>query len=160
MLHIRSLKPEDVPLLHRMIVEFATYERLAHELSITEETLARDAFGPSPRFRVLVAEWDGEAAGHALFFPVYDSFQGVCLFLEDLYVRERFRGKGIGKGLMSEVAAMALRENFRSLRWGVLGWNQPAIDFYNSLGAVFIKDWKEALLEGEGLRRVAGSTPR
>ena len=160
MLHIRSLKTEDVPHFRQMIFELATYERLAHEMTITEETLAHDAFSSPARYRALFAEWSGEAAGYAMFFPVYNSFQGASLFLGDIYVCDRFRGKGIGKGLMAEVAAIALHENINVLRWEVLGWNQPAIDFYEGLGAVLIHDWKEVVLEGEALHRLAGSVPQ
>lgn len=160
MLHIRSLKLEDVPVFRQLILELAIYERLTDEMIITEETLARDAFSPHPIFRALLAEWDGEPVGYAVFFPVYNTFQGPGLFLADIYVRDRFRGKGIGKGLMAEVAAIALRENLPALRWEVLGWNQSAIDFYCGLGAAIIHDWKEVLLEGESLHRLAASAPR
>ncbi|HMK21527.1 MAG TPA: GNAT family N-acetyltransferase [Terriglobales bacterium] len=160
MLRIRSLKLEDVPLLRQMIFELATYERLAHEVTINEEMLARDAFGSQPRFRALLSDWDGAPAGYAIFFPVYSTFQGPSLFLADIYVRERFRAKGIGKALMAEVAAIALREDLRALRWEVLGWNLPSINFYKSLGAVFLSDWKEVLLEGESLSRLAESASR
>jgi GNAT superfamily N-acetyltransferase len=160
MLRIRSLKLADVPLLREMIAELATYERLAHEVTINDETLTRDAFSPHPIFRALLAEWDGEPVGYAVFFPVYNTFQGPSLFLADIFVRDRFRGKGIGKGLMAQVAAIAQRENFPALRWEVLGWNQPAIDFYQGLGAVIINDWREVLLEGESLHRLAESAPR
>ena len=159
MLRIRTLKIEDVPLLHRMILEFATFERLAHEANITAEALACDAFGSHPRFRALLPEWNGEPAGYAMFFPFYSSFQGPGLFLEDIYVREQFRGKGIGKALMAEVAAIAVRENLWALRWEVLQWNQPAIDFYKKLGARFLHDWMEVRIEGENLRRLAESAP-
>ena len=159
MLRIRTLKIEDVPLLHRMILEFATFERLAHEVTITAEALACDAFGSHPRFRALLPEWSGEPAGYAMFFPFYSSFQGPGLFLEDIYVREQFRGKGIGRALMAEVAAIAVRENLWALRWEVLQWNQPAIDFYKKLGARFLHDWMEVRIEGENLRRLAESAP-
>ena len=160
MLCIRSLTIEDVPQLRQMIFELATYERLAHEVTVTEETLARDGFNTVPRYRALFAEWNGEAAGYAVFFPVYSTFQGPSLFLADIFVRDRFRGKGIGKGLMAEVAAFALREGIHALRWEVLGWNQSAIDFYKSLGAIFLSEWKEVLLEGDFLKELAESLPR
>jgi GNAT superfamily N-acetyltransferase len=157
MLRIRAATVEDVPLLMRMIVEFATFEQLADEVTVTAETLARDGFGAHPRFRVLLPEWDGKPAGYAIFFHFYSSFQGPGLFLEDIYVREQFRGKGIGKTLMAAVAAIAVREGVWAMRWEVLDWNQPAIDFYKKLGATFPDDWKEVRLEGDGLRRLAES---
>jgi GNAT superfamily N-acetyltransferase len=155
MLRIRAATVKDVALLQKMIVEFASFERLAEEVTITEETLARDGFGSQPRFRVLLSEWAGKPAGYAIFFHFYSSFQGLGLFLEDVYVREQFRGKGIGKALMGAVAAIAVREGLGAMRWEVLDWNQPAIDFYKKLGATFLEDWKEVRLEGEGLRRLA-----
>jgi len=108
----------------------------------------------------LLPEWDGALAGYALYYPFYSSFQGPGLFLEDVYVREEFRGKGIGKALMAEVAATALREGLWALRWEVLDWNQPAIDFYKKLGATFLSDWKAVLLDGEPLRQLARGADR
>lgn len=155
MLRIRGLNVEDLPLLHQMIVELATFEMLADVVSVTEETLARDAFGPSPRFRALLPEWNDKPAGYAIFYPFYSSFQGPGLFLEDIYVREEFRSQGIGKALIAEVAAIALRERLWTVRWEVLDWNQPAIDFYKKLGATFLNDWKSVRLDGNCLRRLA-----
>ena len=158
MLRTRAITIEDVPLLRRMIVEFANFERLADQVTITEEMLARDIVGLSPRFRGLLPEWDGQVAGYAIYFNFYSSFEGPGLFIEDIYVREEFRSKGIGKALMAEIAAIALREGLVALRWEVLDWNRPAIDFYKRLGATFLDDWKAVRLEGEGLRRLAGIT--
>lgn len=158
MLRIRAATVDDVTLLRRMIVEFAEFERLSDSVTVTEESLARDGFGPQPRYRVLLPEWDGKSAGYAIFFPFFSSFAGPGLFLEDIYVREAFRGKGVGKALMAEVAAIALHEGYGAVRWEVLDWNQAAIDFYKKLGATFLDDWKEIRLEGEGLRRLAEST--
>ncbi|MGC2196956.1 MAG: GNAT family N-acetyltransferase [Terriglobales bacterium] len=157
MLRIRAATIKDVLLLQQMIVEFATFERLAAHVTVTAETLMRDGFGLHPRFRALLPEWDGKAAGYAIFFSFYSSFAGPGLFLEDIYVREEFRGKGIGKALMAEIATIALRDGFFAMRWEVLDWNQPAIDFYKKLGATFLDDWKEIRLDGEGLRRLAES---
>ena len=158
MLRTRAITIEDAPLLRRMIVEFATFERLADQVTITEEMLARDVVGSSSRFRGLLPEWDGQVAGYAIYFSFYSSFEGPGLFIEDIYVREEFRSKGIGKALMAEIAAIALREGLVALRWEVLDWNRPAIDFYKRLGTTFLDDWKAVRLEGEGLRRLAGIT--
>ena len=158
MLRIRAITVDDVPLLRRMIVEFATFERLAHHVTVTEEILARDIVGSNPRFRALLPEWDGQIAGYAIYFNFYSSFEGPGLFIEDIYVREKFRSKGIGKALMAEAAAIAVREGLGVLRWEVLDWNQAAIEFYKRLGATFLEDWKAVRLEGEGLRRLAGIT--
>lgn len=160
MLRIRAATIEDVPALRRMVVEFATFERLLQYVTVTEESLRHDGFGPTPCFRTLLPEWDGKLAGYVIYFPFYSSFQGPGLFLEDIYVREEFRGKGIGKLLMAEVAAIALREGLGAMRWVVLGWNQPAIDFYKKLGAEPFDDWKEMILDGEPLRRLAEGAAR
>ena len=160
MLTIRLATVHDVPLLRRMIVEFAAFEWLSVHVPVPELMLVRDGFGPSPRFRVLLPEWDGEVVGYALYFGFYSSFVGPGMFLEDIYVRQEFRGKGIGKALMVEVAAIALREGYRLMRWEVLDWNQPAIDFYRKLGAIFLDDWKSVQLEGEALQRMAESVLR
>ncbi len=155
MLRIRPASREQVPLLLEMILEFATFEKLRDEVTMTEAMLERDGFGPQPRFRTLIAEWNGAPAGYAICFPIYSTFQGPALFLEDVYVRLQFRDKGIGKALIAEVAAMALREGCGALRWEVLQWNQPAIDFYKRLGASFLDDWKAVRIEGEALGRLA-----
>lgn len=155
MLHIRPASREHVALLLEMVLEFATFEKLREEVTITETMLERDGFGTQPRFRTLIAEWSGAGAGYAICFPIYSTLQGPALFLEDVYVRPQFRDKGIGKALIGEVAAMALREGCGALRWEVLAWNLPAIDFYKRLGAIFLDDWKAVRIEGEALRRLA-----
>jgi GNAT superfamily N-acetyltransferase len=160
MLRIRAATADDVPLLRQMIVEFATFERLEKFVTVTEDTLLQDGFGPRQRYRVLLPEWNGKLAGYAFFFGFYSSFQGPGMFLEDIYVREEFRGKGIGKALMAEVASIALREGFWAMRWEVLDWNQPAIDFYKKLGATFLHDWKEVRLSGDSLKRLAESAAK
>jgi GNAT superfamily N-acetyltransferase len=158
MLRIRTPSVQEVPLLLEMILEFATFEKLRAEVTITEAMLARDGFGANPRFRPLIAEWNGAMAGYAICFPIYSSFQGPTLFLEDVYVRPQFRNKGIGKRMIGEIAAIALREECAALRWEVLAWNQPAIDFYKRLGATFLDDWRVARIEGQALQRLASKT--
>jgi GNAT superfamily N-acetyltransferase len=158
MLRIRAATVDDVPLLKTMIVEFATFERLEQWVTVTEESLARDGFGAHPRFRVLLAEWDGEVAGYEFLYEFYSSFEGPGLFLEDIYVREKFRGKGIGKALMAEAAAIAVSEGRCAMTWEVLNWNQPAIEFYRKLGAEFPDEWKVMRLEGDALQKLAESS--
>jgi len=158
MLSIRAATVNDVALLKNLICEFAEYERERHLVMITEADLVRDGFGPEPKFRAMIAEWDGQAAGYALFFGFYSTWEGrPGLFLEDLFVRQAFRGKGIGKALIAKVAEIARRENCYGVRWEVLDWNQPAIDFYKTLGATFLDQWKAVLLTGEALGRAAES---
>jgi GNAT superfamily N-acetyltransferase len=105
-----------------------------------------------------MADWEGQPAGYALFLDYYSSFEGRAgLFLEDIYVRDRYRGKGIGKALLARVAAAATEQNGFGVRWQVLDWNTPAIDFYKNLGATFLDDWKTISLEGDALARLAAS---
>ncbi len=152
MLSIRFANREDAALLATLIRELAEYDRLGQEAIVSEEDVARDGFGPKPKFRALIAEWDGHAAGYACFFDIYSTFQGRAgLFLDDIFVRPQFRKKGIGKALLARVAKLAWEEGYFSLRWEVLDCNTPAIDFFQSLGAVFLDEWKSGLLIGDAL---------
>lgn len=154
MLTIRFATLDDVPLPINMIYEFAEFERLS--ASITSETLARDGFGPRPRFHVLLAECDDQAAGYAFFFDYYSSFEGRMIFLEDIFVRAQFRGKGFGRALFARLAAIALENDRHGVMFNVLDWNKPAIDFYRKLGAEFWNEWKTVCLRGGALQAVAG----
>lgn len=159
MLSIRPTTVNDVALLTEMIREFAAFEHLEHELGTTEENLLRDGFGPGPKFRSVIAEWEGRAVGYAIFFEFYSSFQGrVGLFLDDLYVRPDARKHGIGTSLIKHVAGIAWREKYFCMRWEVLDWNKPAIDFYTNLGAVFLDEWKPTILIGDALEAAAKGT--
>ncbi|HEV2731345.1 MAG TPA: GNAT family N-acetyltransferase [Terriglobales bacterium] len=155
MLSIRPASAEDAGLLRTMIRELADFERELDSVSITEADLVRDGFGVDPKFRALIAEWDKQAAGYAFFFHFYSTWQGRQLFLEDLFVRPQFRGRGLGRALLSYVANIARNENCRAMRWEVLDWNKPAIELYQSLGATFLDDWRLVLLPREGVRRLA-----
>jgi GNAT superfamily N-acetyltransferase len=158
MLTIRPATIEDASLLATMILELAEFEHLAHEAGVTAETIARDGFSAQPKFRAVIAESDGQAAGYAVFFEFYSTFQGRAgLFLDDLFVRPQFRKQGIGQALLAHVARIAWNENYFCMRWEVLNWNTPAIEFYNRLGAVFLEEWKGAMLIGDALESVAGS---
>lgn len=155
MLAIRAATVNDVPLLRTLIRELADYEHESDMVLITEADLKRDGFGPQPKFRALIAEWDKQPAGYALFFDFYSTWRGRQIFLEDLFVREAFRGRKIGKSLLTAVAAIAKRENCHALRWEVLNWNDAAIRFYESLGAEFLDDWRLTWLKDEKLRQLA-----
>lgn len=156
MLSIRPATIKDVSLLNSLVHELAEYDRLDHEAVVTEEDLARDGFGENPKFRAVIAEWNNEPAGYALFFEFYSTFQGRSgLFLDDIFVRPQFRKKGIGKGLLDEIARIAWREKYFCVRWEVLNWNAPAIQFYRDMGAVFMDDWKSVCLIGEALENAA-----
>ena len=156
MINIRSATKEDAPLLKQLIYELADYEHLAHETIITEEDVLRDGFGQQPKFRALIAEWNGEPAGYAVFFEFYSTFQGRAgLFLEDIFVRPQFRKHGIGTELLSRVAKVAWDEDYFCLRWEVLDWNESAITFYRRLGADFLDEWKAVCLIGEAMQAVS-----
>jgi GNAT superfamily N-acetyltransferase len=160
MLSIRDATVNDAPLLAAMIRELAEYERELHLVVMREEDLVRDGFGPNPKFRALVAEWNGQPAGYALFFGIYSTWEGRAgLFLEDLLVRAEFRSRGIGKALLGYVARIARRENCYGVRWEVLDWNRPAIKFYESLGVVFLDQWRSVLICEEALQRLAEKAP-
>jgi GNAT superfamily N-acetyltransferase len=156
MLNIRFTAPADVAALVALIRELATYEKKRHKAVVTETDLLRDLFGAHPKFRALIAEWDGKPAGYASFFYFYSTFEGrAALFLEDLFVLDYFRGTGIGKALLSAVAKLAVDEGCLGLRWEVLDWNRPAIEFYEKLGATFLNERKAVAFDGDALRRVA-----
>jgi GNAT superfamily N-acetyltransferase len=155
MLIIRAAAVSDVPLLLKFSREFAEYERQPDAVVIKEETLIRDGFGSQPKFRSLIAEWDGEAIGYALFFGLYSSLKGSGIFLEDLFVRKAFRGRGIGRALLCQVARIARQEGCYGTRWEVLDWNELAIKFYTSLGCKFFDEWRQVFLEADALNRLA-----
>lgn len=161
MLNIRPATKDDAYLLKTLIHELAEFEHLEHETIVTEEDILRDGFGPHPKFRALIAEWDGQPAGYALFFEFYSTFQGrPGLFLEDIFVRPALRGKGIGTDLLARVANIAWQEGYFCLRWEVLDWNKPAIEFYQKLGAEFLDEWRAVCLIGEAMQAVGQKAGR
>jgi GNAT superfamily N-acetyltransferase len=156
MLHIRPATPADVPLIQQFIRDLAEYERSPESAVATQEDLLRDGFGPEPKYRCVIAEWDGVPAGFSLFFYNYSTWQGKPgLYLEDLFVKPVSRGKGIGKALLLYLAKLAVAENCGRFQWQVLDWNTPAIDFYKSLGAEIMSEWLTMRVEGEKLKRLA-----
>jgi GNAT superfamily N-acetyltransferase len=157
MLNIRPATANDVGLILRFIRDLAAYERDPQAVTATESDLARDGFGPQPKFRVVIAEWEGKSAGFALYFYNYSTWLGrPGLYLEDVFVRPEFRGKGIGKNLLLFLARLAVQENCGRFQWQVLDWNTPSIKFYESLGAKWMKEWLTMRVEGEALKRMAG----
>lgn len=153
---IRNATRADVPLILQLIRELAEYERLAHEVTATEDDLARSLFGTRPIAEVIIAEAEGNVAGYALFFHNYSTF--LCkrgIYLEDLFVRPPFRGRGIGKRLLSHLARLAVDRGCVRFEWAVLDWNEPAISFYRSLGAKPMEDWTVFRITGEALQRLA-----
>ncbi len=159
-LHIRSAVAEDVPLILTLVRGLAEYEREPESAQLTEADLLRDGFGPSPSFACLIAEGDGVGCGFALYFPIYSTWAGRSLYLEDLFVEPEYRGRGIGKALLTRVASIAVEQGYVRLDWSVLRWNTPAIGFYESLGAYPMSEWERMRLEGEALSNVAAQGAR
>jgi GNAT superfamily N-acetyltransferase len=155
-MNIRTATEEDVPLILRFIRELAEYERLAHAVIATEETIRATLFG-NPRFaEVLIGEVDGDPFGFALFFHNYSTFLAQPgIYLEDLYVRPELRGHGYGRALLGRLAAIALERNCGRVEWSVLNWNEPAIRFYKSLGALPMDQWTVYRVTGNALQKLA-----
>lgn len=140
---IRKAEPGDIPVIINLIKELAEFEKLSHLVTDSEEGLRESLFGKEKFVEVYLAEYDGNIAGQALFFKNYSTFLGKPgIYLEDLYVKPEFRGKGIGKALLMKVISIAKERNYGRVEWSVLDWNKPAIDFYNSIGAVMLDEWK------------------
>lgn len=139
---IRRAEKSDIPDILKLIKELAEYEILLHEVVTTEKHLEKVIFGEKKFVEVLIAEFDGELAGQTIFFHNFSTFVGrPGLYIEDLYVRPHFRGKGIGKALLNEVIKLAKERDCGRVEWVVLDWNQPAIDFYKSIGAKPLDEW-------------------
>ena len=156
MLKLRKAASKDIPLILSFIRELAEYERAPNAVVCTEQDLRRDGFGPSPKFHVIVAEWNGEPAGMAFYFYNYSTWQGrPGIFLEDLFVRPQFRRKSIGRALMTHLAQTAIAENCYGVRWEVLDWNKPAIDVYQHLGSKFREGWLIMQITGQELTELA-----
>jgi len=156
MLKIREASIQDVPLILSLIRELAEYEREPSAVRATEQDLIRDGFSENPKFRVIIAESDGQPAGMAFFFDHYSTWQGKHgLFLEDFFVRPEFRGEGVGKALMVSLARIAVAEKCYGMRWEVLDWNTSAIDVYKRLGARFREHGRVMQLTGEELKRLS-----
>lgn len=155
---LRPATPDDVPAILEFIRQLAAYEQLEEHVVATEEALAEHLFGAHPVAEAILAELDGEPAGFALFFPNFSTFLGrPGLYLEDLYVREDLRGRGIGRQMLAHLAALAVARGWGRMDWSVLDWNAPAIGFYRRLGAELMPDWRTCRLTGDALQRLAGN---
>ena len=153
---LRAARPDDVPVILQFIRGLAEYEKLSHVCVATEAGLAETLFGPHPFAEVILAFWHDAPAGFALFFHNYSTFLAKPgIYLEDLFVEPEYRGKGLGKALLKELAHVAVERNCGRLEWSVLDWNQPSIDFYLSLGAVAMDEWTIYRVTGDALDRLA-----
>lgn len=156
---IRPAMPDDTKTIAGLIRGLAEYERLSHAVVLEEDRLREHLFGRRPFAEVLLAEEAGEAAGFALFFPNYSTFLArPGIYLEDLFVRPEYRGRGHGKALLAAVARLVVERGCGRLEWSVLDWNKPAIDFYRSLGAAALDDWTMYRLAGDALAALSRST--
>jgi GNAT superfamily N-acetyltransferase len=155
---IEPARPEDVPMILTLIRELAEFERLLHEVTATEEQVHEGLFGARPSAEVVMARIGDEVAGFALFFHNFSTFLAKPgIYLEDLYVRQRFRGQGCGEALLRHLAKTALARGCGRLEWSVLDWNQRAIDFYKSLGAVPMNEWTMYRVTGDALIRLGSA---
>ena len=155
-LAIRAARPDDSALIFALVRELADYEKLSHEVDATEEMIAAALFGDQPRLYCDIAEWDGEPAGFAVWFLNFSTFRGRHgIYLEDLFVRPAFRGRGIGKALLMRLARRCVDEGWARFEWAVLDWNAPSIAFYKSIGAQMMDEWKICRLSGDALGRFA-----
>ena len=154
---IRPATAADVSLILALIRGLAEYERAPEAVIATEEDLLRDGFGPNPFYFCLIAEHDGRPAGFAFYFFDYSTWLGrPGIYLEDLFVYPELRGLGIGKALLKKVAEIAVERGCARLKWSVLDWNTPAIDFYRAMEAEFMDEWTNVRITGEALDRLAG----
>ncbi|WGD28736.1 GNAT family N-acetyltransferase [Ancylobacter sp. WKF20] len=155
-LSIRPATPADAALILAFVRELADYEKLLHEVEAGLADIERDLFGPNPRVFCDIAEWDGAPAGFALWFYNYSTFRGRHgLYVEDLYVRPAYRGRGITRALMRHLARRCVEEGLGRFEWWVLNWNEPAIRFYRSIGAAPMDEWTVQRVTGDALKALA-----
>jgi GNAT superfamily N-acetyltransferase len=156
---LRAAEPKDLPAIVGLIRELAAFEKLAHLLQVTPESLRTHLFGERPVVEALVAEVaatdEHTVVGFALYFTNFSTFLGKPgLYLEDLYVRPAQRGSGIGRALLQRLAAIAVQRDYGRFEWSVLDWNQGAIGFYESMGATVLPDWRICRVTGEALLKL------
>lgn len=153
---VRKATPADVQAIFHLILALAEYEKLSHTVTGTPESLQEHLFGTRPYAEAIVAEVEEKIVGFALFFYSYSTFLTLPgIYLEDLFVLPEYRGKGIGKKLLSYLARLAVSGGFGRLEWSVLDWNEPAIGFYQKIGADILPDWRICRVMGDGLSSLA-----
>tara|TARA_R110000868_G_scaffold87048_3_gene243703 strand:- start:1321 stop:1800 length:480 start_codon:yes stop_codon:yes gene_type:complete len=148
---IRRGKSEDMVAVLDLIQELAIFEKEPDAVLITAEDLMRDGFGAAPLFYVFVAEVDSEIVGIALYYYRYSTWKGKTLHLEDLVVKDKMRGTGLGYALYSEIIKQGKKDQVRRIEWNVLDWNTPAIDFYEKSGAKVLRDWDAVQMDEAGI---------
>ena len=156
MVRLEAAREQDVPTILALIRALGEFERLSHEVVATDAALRQWLFGPRPAAEVIIAWADGEAVGFALFFQNFSTFLArPGLYLEDLFVISEWRGRGVGRQLLSRLAAIAIERGCGRFEWAVLEWNKPAIAFYERMGAEVSQDWRICRMTGGALARVA-----
>jgi GNAT superfamily N-acetyltransferase len=155
---IEPATERDLSLILRFIKELAAYEKLAHEVTATEEILRASLFSARPAAEVVIAHADAEPAGFAVYFQTFSTFLGrPGLYLEDLYVSPQWRGRGLGRRLLAHVAGVAVDRGYGRMEWSVLDWNELALDVYRKIGARPMNEWTVQRLTGAALRELASS---
>ncbi len=156
MFALRPTTPTDIPALHRLMRDFAAYEKLEHRFQITEAGLHDVLFGARPPLDSILAEVDAAPVGFALWYFTFGTFSGRWgLFVEDIYVKPTHRGSGVGLALFRHMARVALARDCLDMQWNVLDWNAPAIAFYRRLGAKPVESWIPQQLSGDALAALA-----
>jgi len=158
---IRSVEKQDVPAIFQLIQALAEYEKLSHQVTGSAEQLQQHLFGDPVYAYALVAEWEGKVVGLALYFYNYSTFlTKPGIYLEDLFVLPEYRRHGIGKALLEHLAQHAIAQGLERFEWSVLDWNEPAIAFYQRIGAQVLPDWRICRVTGEALAQLASITQR
>ncbi len=153
---IRTATENDVAVILSLIKDLAEYEHLSHEVAATEEDIRRSLFGNRPVAEALMGEFEGAPVSFALFFYSFSTFRGQPgIYLEDLYVKPEYRGRGLGRRMLAYIARLAKERNCGRFEWSVLDWNKPAIRTYERLNARPMKEWVLYRLTGEALNKLA-----
>ena len=150
-MNIRKGTPEDMQAVLGLIQELAAFENEPEAVLITVDDLIRDGFGPVPLFHVFVAEVESNVVGIALYYYRYSTWKGKTIHLEDLVIKEKMRGTGLGYALYSEIIKQGKKDKVRRIEWNVLDWNTPAIEFYEKSGAKILGDWRVAQMNEEAI---------
>jgi GNAT superfamily N-acetyltransferase len=150
-MNIRRGKPQDMQAVLGLIQELAEFEKEPDAVLVTVDDLIRDGFGPVPLFHVFVAEVEDEIVGIALYYYRYSTWKGKTIHLEDLVVKDKMRGTGLGYALYSEIIKQGKKDQVRRVEWNVLDWNTPAIDFYEKSGAKVLRDWDVVQMDEAGI---------